>query len=77
MLTIQQTLFQGKFKALKISNGILDLICPLDFGPRILFFGFSGGPNEFYLNQQELDGYKLMIYSVYTADTVSGLRRKI
>ena len=59
MLSIQQTLFQEKFKALKISNGILDLICPLDFGPRILFFGFSGGPNEFYLNQQELDGFKL------------------
>ena len=59
MLSIQQTLFQEKFKALKISNGIVDLVCPLDFGPRILFFGFSGGPNEFFLNQQDLDGFKV------------------
>lgn len=58
MLSIQQTLFQDRFKALKISNGIVDLVCPLDFGPRILFFGFSDGPNEFYLNQRELDDFK-------------------
>jgi len=58
MLSVTQTLFQNKFKAIKISNGILDLVCPLDFGPRILFFGFSGGPNEFYLNQHDLDSFK-------------------
>lgn len=58
MLSVQQTLFQEKFKALKISNGTIDLVCPLDFGPRILFFGFSGGPNEFYLNQQDLESFK-------------------
>ena len=56
MQPLQEYLFQDKIKALKITNGIVDIVFSLDFGPRILFFGFCGGKNMFHLNQQELDG---------------------
>ena len=55
MLTIQEFLFQDKIKALKISNGSVELVCSLSFGPRILFFGFCGGKNMFRLDQPQLE----------------------
>lgn len=35
-------------KCVKISNGIIDAVVSIDFGPRILFFGFTGEANVFY-----------------------------
>lgn len=35
-------------RCILISNGILDLVVTIDFGPRIIFFGFTSGKNVFY-----------------------------
>jgi hypothetical protein len=57
MTSIQPFLFQERIPSIKITNGIIDLIVSTAFGPRILFFGFCGGPNEFFLKQDDLEQY--------------------
>ncbi len=37
----------------KISNGYITVIASEDVGPRILFYGFSDGENQFHLNPKE------------------------
>lgn len=43
---ISKTEFAGWPNCIKISNGIVDLIVTTDVGPRIIFYGFKGGPNH-------------------------------
>jgi hypothetical protein len=40
---IERTEFYDGANCLRLSNGEVDLIVSLDFGPRVLFYGFTGG----------------------------------
>lgn len=50
MVDIENVTYQGWKNCLKISNHLVDLIVTTDVGPRIIFFGFKGGENQFYEN---------------------------
>lgn len=43
---VTKTEFLGWPNCVKISNGIVELIVTTDVGPRIIHFGFVGGPNH-------------------------------
>ncbi len=47
-LKIQETEFENYGKCVRITNGILDVVVTIDFGPRIIFLGFSGHANVLY-----------------------------
>jgi len=42
---ITRTPYGGWPNAVKLSNGTIELIATLDVGPRVIRFGFEGGPN--------------------------------
>lgn len=46
-VTIHQTEYRGWKHNLKLSNGTVDLVATLDVGPRIIRYGYVGGPNVF------------------------------
>jgi len=43
---ISKTDYLGWANCVKISNGIVELIVTTDVGPRIIHYGFKGGPNH-------------------------------
>ena len=43
---ISKVEYLGWANCIKISNGIVELIVTTDVGPRILYYGFKGGPNH-------------------------------
>ena len=43
---IIKTEYLGWTNCVKISNGIVELIVTTDVGPRIIHYGFKGGPNH-------------------------------
>ncbi|MFN8531396.1 MAG: hypothetical protein U0670_22560 [Anaerolineae bacterium] len=45
---IEQVSYKGFSNAVRVTNGIIELITPLDFGMRILHLGFIGDQNEFF-----------------------------
>ena len=47
-LALKVAPYKGWQHCLHASNGRLKLIASLDVGPRLLHFGFEGGPNELY-----------------------------
>lgn len=63
-VTIQKKEYKGWKNCIEISNGIVDLIATTDVGPRIIRFGFVGGPNEFVEIKDQLgttggEGWKM------------------
>jgi hypothetical protein len=44
---IEKTQYRGWPNCYRISNGEVDLIVTTDVGPRVIRYGFSGGPNLF------------------------------
>jgi hypothetical protein len=49
-----------------ITNGIIDVVVTIDFGPRIIRFGFSGKENLFYNDVERL--YKIPVEAPDTTD---------
>lgn len=47
-MEIKEIDYENFGKCVKISNGIIDVVVTIDFGPRIISFGFSGNENLFY-----------------------------
>lgn len=47
MPTVEKTNFKGWPNCFRLSNKIVDLIVTTDVGPRVVWWGFSGGVNEF------------------------------
>ena len=45
--TFEKTAFEHWPNCLRFSNGIVDLVIPETFGPRVMSFGFRGGLNVF------------------------------
>ena len=62
MVAIKKVDFFGFKDALLLSNGIVDLIITTDVGPRILFYGFTGGQN--FMKVFENDKNSLLFDSV-------------
>lgn len=50
---VQTITYQGH-RATKISNGTVQLIVLTDVGPRVIFYGFVNGPNEFHEFAEQL-----------------------
>jgi hypothetical protein len=57
MFTIQQSILNQNTSVIHITNQIVDLSVSLEFGPRILFFGFCGGPNHFFIRENDLRNF--------------------
>ncbi|MBA4376713.1 MAG: hypothetical protein C0401_11150 [Anaerolinea sp.] len=53
MVQISKIQYGGWPNCYKISNDHLDLIVTTDVGPRIIFFGFKNGENQFYVKTDE------------------------
>ena len=53
-ITIEKKEYKGWKNCLEISNGIVTCIATTDIGPRIAFYGFAGGENEFYEAEADL-----------------------
>ncbi len=47
-MQVEQLSYGGLDHCVRLSNGVIDLIAPLDVGLRIIHFGFTGKRNEFY-----------------------------
>ena len=46
-MSIEKINFRGWPNSYKLSNGIVDLVLTSDVGPRVIHYGFTGGPNFF------------------------------
>ena len=53
MIKTSKNAFAGWQNCQQISNGTVDLIICGEVGPRILFYGFVNGKNQFHVNPQE------------------------
>lgn len=49
-IDVKEISYQAYGRCALISNGNIELVVTLDFGPRIIRFGFAGGANEFLEN---------------------------
>ena len=45
--TLQIVEYKGWRQSLQLSNGTVELVMPLEIGPRVMRYGFVGGPNVF------------------------------
>lgn len=45
---IKEIKYENYGKCLEISNGLIDVVVTINFGPRIVRFGFTGGSNILY-----------------------------
>lgn len=46
-VSVKETVYGSWGNCIEISNGIVELLATVDFGPRIIRYGFVGGPNMF------------------------------
>lgn len=53
-MTTEYVNFGGWPRCLRMSNGTIELVVTTDVGPRIVFAGFAGGRNHFYLAPHDL-----------------------
>lgn len=51
-MKVQETEFENYGKCVRITNGILDAVVTIEFGPRIIFFGFQGAENVLYEDRE-------------------------
>lgn len=47
-VTVRKIAYKGWPDCYQISNGTVKLIVTADVGPRVIFYGFENGPNEFH-----------------------------
>jgi len=53
-ITIKEITYGKWGRCVEISNGVIDLVATLDFGPRIIRFGLVGGTNEFFEDSNDV-----------------------
>ncbi|MGB9610528.1 MAG: hypothetical protein ACPL7M_06100, partial [Bryobacteraceae bacterium] len=51
-VTIEKTSFSGWPNCYRITNGEAELIVTSDIGPRVMFYGFRGGQNFFWVQKE-------------------------
>jgi len=63
-MTTEQIAYRGWADASKLSNGVIDLVVLTEIGPRVSFFGYSGGTNQLHeiAEQNGLTGGEFRIY---------------
>lgn len=44
--------FEGWQRCAKLVSGNTEILVTLDIGPRVIYYGVKGGPNEFYVNKE-------------------------
>ncbi|MBE7031273.1 MAG: hypothetical protein E7409_07640 [Ruminococcaceae bacterium] len=54
MITFEQVSYKKLGNCLKMSNGKLEAVITLDFGPRIIRAGFTGGENFFFEDEENV-----------------------
>ena len=47
-VTVEQLRYGTWGDTIRVSNGVVELYATLEIGPRIIRYGFVGGPNEFF-----------------------------
>jgi hypothetical protein len=47
-VTVEKTSYHGWPNVYRMSNGTIQLLITADVGPRIIWYGFAGGQNEFH-----------------------------
>ncbi len=47
-VTVEELRYGTYGDSVRVSNGIVEIYATLEMGPRIIRYGFVGGPNEFY-----------------------------
>lgn len=52
--SLQIVEYKGWKQALRLSNGEVELVVPLEIGPRVMHYGFTGGPNVFKEYEEQL-----------------------
>lgn len=66
MTTFSRRKFLTNTNCMQLSNGKIEMLVSLDFGPRILFFGSPGGKNQLYINLKDFQaGDKPDSFKVY------------
>lgn len=53
-VTIRKMEYGGWKNCLAISNGVVKCIVTTDIGPRVVFYGFADGSNEFYEAEEDM-----------------------
>ena len=53
-IDVKKVSYGGWPNCFRIRNALVDLVVTTDVGPRVIRFGFIGGPNEFTENLAEL-----------------------
>lgn len=52
-ITLEKREYMGWRNCLSLSNGTVELIITTDVGPRVIHYGFLGGPNEFCVWEEQ------------------------
>jgi len=50
----ERTRYSGWERCYRLSNGLVELVATADVGPRVIHFGALNGPNQFYVQPDEL-----------------------
>ena len=53
-VVFEKTAYAGWQNCWRLSNGLVDLVVTGDVGPRVIRFGFTGGPNQFHEFKDEV-----------------------
>ena len=53
-MEVKEIEYEGFGRCVQISNGIIDCAVTIEFGPRIIRFGFCGGENIFYTDPERI-----------------------
>jgi len=54
MTTVEVIEYDGLKNCIRLSNGIVEVVAITSIGPRIIRYGFIGGPNEFYESSEQI-----------------------
>ena len=63
-------------RAMKLSNGVFDVIVTLDVGPRIMHFSLAGKKNMFNDDCSLIEHMRMGRHGIPTVDTGYGMRRR-
>lgn len=53
-MEIKEIDYENFGKCVLLTNGVIDVIVTIDFGPRIIYFGFCGKENIFYVDPDRI-----------------------
>jgi len=69
-VTVQKVTYAGWPNCYRVSNGEVDLVVTADVGPRVIRFGYVGGPNAFKEFREQLGGRNEATFQLRGGDRV-------